>query len=59
MSSYPDPELAAAAEDDEADELPPLPAGFRRLDDELRQLSPSGGRRRPGRLPRRNLRQAA
>jgi transcription elongation factor GreB len=44
MSDQPDP----AAEDDEDDELPPLPAGagnymtpagFRRLDDELRQLS--------------------
>src|SRR5580765_7800340 len=44
MSSHPDPE----AEDDEAEEPPPLPAGagnymtpagFRRLDDELRQLS--------------------
>jgi transcription elongation factor GreB len=51
MSSHPDPELsvaAAEADDDEADELPPLPAGagnymtpagFRRLDEELRQLS--------------------
>ena len=44
MSSHPDPE----AEDDESEELPPLPggdanymtpAGFRRLDEELRQLS--------------------
>jgi transcription elongation factor GreB len=49
MSRQPDPDLAAAAaEDDAADELPPLPAGagnymtpagFRRLDDELRRLS--------------------
>ena len=51
MSSRPDPELpvaAAEADDDEADELLPLPAGagnymtpagFRRLDEELRQLS--------------------
>jgi transcription elongation factor GreB len=49
MASHPDADpSAAAAADDEADELPPLPAGagnymtpagFRRLDDELRQLS--------------------
>jgi transcription elongation factor GreB len=50
MTSHPDPDLSAAAEadDDAADELPSLPAGtsnymtpagFRRLDDELRQLS--------------------
>src|SRR5882724_7126196 len=51
MTSHPDPDLSAAAaeaDDDAADELPSLPAGtnnymtpagFRRLDDELRQLS--------------------
>jgi transcription elongation factor GreB len=49
MASHPDSDpSAAAAADDEADELPPLPAGagnymtpagFRRLDEELRQLS--------------------
>ena len=48
MSSHADPESGAEADDDAADALPPLPAGvgnymtpagFRRLDDELRQLS--------------------
>ena len=51
MTSHPHPDLSAAAaeaDDDAADELPSLPAGtsnymtpagFRRLDDELRQLS--------------------
>ena len=49
MASHPDADpSAAAAADDEADELPPAPAGagnymtpagFRRLDEELRQLS--------------------
>ncbi len=51
MSSHSDPDpssAAAEADDGEADELPPLPAGagnymtpagFRRLDEELRRLS--------------------
>ena len=49
MASHPDSDPSAAAvADDEADDLPPLPAGagnymtpagFRRLDEELRQLS--------------------